>query len=123
MVSLTTSPTRVDTDVLEAAKTAGAVASRSASQQVSHWARLGKQIEEANGLNPKAIARVLAGQAHYDSLGEFDQAAVRAAWEEGIEAGISGLDYEGTFLAAGESWAEADEQGDLVIRNAQDSTE
>lgn len=117
MVSVTTSPTRIDTDVLEAAKAAGAIASRSASQQVSHWARLGKQIEEANAINPKAIARVLAGKEHYDTLAEFDQAAVRAAWDEGIEGVIGSLDYEEQFRAAGESWAEADDQGNLVIRD------
>lgn len=119
MVSVTTSPTRVDTDVLEAAKAAGAVMSRSASQQISYWARLGKQIEESNGLNHKAIARVLAGQEKYDNLGDFDQAAVRAAWEEEIEGAAKALNYEERFLADGESWAEADEQGNLVIRNAQ----
>lgn len=117
MVSVTTSSTRVDTDVLEAAKAAGAVMSRSASQQLSHWARLGKQLEESNGLNPKAIARVLAGTARYDDLGEFDQAAVRAAWDEQIEDTIAHLNYEKQFSDRGESWAEADAEGNLVVRS------
>jgi len=65
----------------------------------------------------KAIARVLAGKEHYDTLAEFDQAAVRAAWDEGIEGVIGSLDYEEQFRAAGESWAEADDQGNLVIRD------
>jgi hypothetical protein len=119
VVSLTTSPVRVDSDVLEAAKAAGAVLSRSASQQVSYWARLGKQVEAANGINHNTIARVLAGQEHYDNLGELDQAAVRVAWDESIEEAIGGLNYEDQLLDDGESWAEADEQGDLVIRNAE----
>jgi hypothetical protein len=119
MVSITTSSARVDTDVLEAAKAAGAVVNRSASQQLSYWARLGKQLEESNALSPKAITRVLAGKAPYDDLGEFDQAAVRAAWEESIDDAIGDLDYEDRLLAAGESWAEADDQGNLVIRNEQ----
>lgn len=118
MVSLTTSSARVDTDVLEAAKAAAAAASRTASQQLSYWARLGKQVEEAHGLNPRAIARVLAGKASYDDLGEYDQAAVRAAWDEQVGDRISGLDLEKQFLEDGESWAEADEQGNLVVRAA-----
>lgn len=123
MVSVTTSPTRVDSDVLEAAKAAGQVTSRSASQQISYWARLGKQVEESHGLNMQAIGRVLAGQQPYDSLGEFDQAAVRAAWEGKIEDALDQLNYEDEFLEAGESWAEADADGNLVIRNASAPTE
>lgn len=121
MVSARTSSTRVDTDVLEAAKAAGALMGRSASQQLSHWARLGKQIEESNGLNPEAIARALAGSARYDDLGEFDQAGVRATWDEQIQDTIAHLDYQEQFTDRGESWAEADEEGNLVVRSgAQD---
>ena len=35
----TTSPTRIDDDLFASAKAVGEVMSRSASQQVSHWAR------------------------------------------------------------------------------------
>jgi hypothetical protein len=118
MVSISTAPTRIDSDVLAAAKTAGAAASRSAAQQVSYWARLGKQLEQANTLNAKAIARVLAGAEHYDTLGEFDQAAVRAVWDEQIDDAIAGLNYESALEAAGDEWAEADADGNVVLRGA-----
>src|SRR5680860_1800596 len=39
----TTMPMRVDGDLFEAAKSVGAVASRSAAQQISHWARIGSE--------------------------------------------------------------------------------
>ena len=117
MASLTTSSARVDTDLLDAAKAAGAASSRSASQQLSHWARLGRQVEGSSGISPKQVARVLAGQEHYDNVGEFEQAAVRLAWEEAVKETVAGLDYAAGFTAAGESWAEADEQGNLVTHD------
>lgn len=36
-------PTRVDGDLFDAAKSVGAIASRSAAQQISHWARIGRE--------------------------------------------------------------------------------
>ncbi len=60
---------------------------------------------------------------HHDNLGEFEQAAVRPVWEEEITEGIADLNYEERFLAAGESWAEADEHGNVVIRDAPDDAE
>jgi hypothetical protein len=41
---------RVDADLFESAKAAGAVAGRSAAQQIRHWARIGREFENAADL-------------------------------------------------------------------------
>ncbi len=64
----------------------------------------------------RAIKRVLAGYASYDDLRPREQAVVRAAWDKRIAASIAALDYEAEFRAAGKPWAEADDQGNLIIR-------
>jgi hypothetical protein len=38
---------RVDADLFEAAKSAGADAGRSAAQQIRHWARMGREFEKS----------------------------------------------------------------------------
>lgn len=38
---------RVDADLFEAAKSAGADAGRSAAAQIRHWARIGREFEKA----------------------------------------------------------------------------
>ena len=38
---------RVDADLFEAAKSAGADADRSAAAQIRHWARIGREFENA----------------------------------------------------------------------------
>src|SRR5680860_713082 len=83
----TTMPMRVDGDLFEAAKSVGAVASRSAAQQISHWARIGRELEASPGTSPRDVQRVLAGEAgyKYDNLGERDQAVVRASWDEQLD--------------------------------------
>lgn len=111
---------RVDGDLFDAAKSIGAVTSRSAAQQISHWARIGRELEASPGTSPRDIQRVLAGEAgyEYDDLGERDQAVVRASWDEQTAERLAGLNLAAEFTQAGRSWSEADEQGHLVKRRA-----
>ena len=60
------------------------------------------------------VANVLAGQASYDTLTEGEQAVVRATWEERDNAALSALNFAAEFKAAGESYSEADEHGNLT---------
>ena len=110
------SPTRIDDDLFAAAKAAGAVLSRSAAQQVNHWARIGRQLEASGSISPRDIAAVLAGRQPYDSLDAAAQAVVRAEWHERMTALREGLDLTAELTAAGEPWAEADEAGSTVHR-------
>ena len=117
MLLVSTTPIRVDQGLFEAARAAGALFSRSAAQQLAHWARLGREMEASPTVTQDAIARVLAGQASYDELPDPAQAMVRVAWDDRVAATLAGLDFSGDLHAAGKPWAEADEAGDLVMRD------
>jgi hypothetical protein len=114
---MSTMPTRIDGDLFEAAKASGAVLSRSAAQQLSHWARLGRELEASRNVSHKDIERVLAGKAPYDLLTEPEQAVVRTAWDERVEQARDALDLESEFRAVGDSWSEADADGNVVRRD------
>ena len=107
-------PTRVDGDLFDAAKSLGAVNSRSAAQQINHWARIGREFEASGRVSQRDIERVLVGDGSYDTLGEREQAIVRASWDEQVAARISALDLEAEFTDAGDTWSEADEAGRLI---------
>lgn len=109
-------PTRIDRTLFEAAKAAGEVHSRSAAQQLDHWARIGRELEASPAVTHDAIARVLAGRASYDALPERAQALVRASWEEQVAERLAGLDLEDRLRAAGAPWTEADDDGNIVVR-------
>lgn len=113
---MATMPTRIDKDLFEAAKAAGQASSRSAAQQLDHWARIGRELEASPNVTHDEVARVLAGDTPYDTLGERAQAVVRAVWDEDVAARIDALDLEAEIVAAGEPWAEADADGTLVVR-------
>lgn len=109
-------PTRIDQDLFEAAKTAGQVHSRSAAQQLDHWARIGRQLESDPGVTVDQVARVLAGETGYDGLDSRTQAVVRAVWDAQIDERAAALDFTDRLEAAGEPWAEADAEGKLRVR-------
>jgi hypothetical protein len=116
----TTSPTRIDDDLFASAKAVGEVMSRSASQQVSHWARIGRELEAAASVSQRAIAEVLAGEGSYDRLTAEEQAVVRAEWSERIDARVASLDLARAFATEGRSFVELDEHGEVVRHSAAD---
>lgn len=115
---MATMPTRIDSDLFDAARSAGEASSRSAAQQLNHWASIGRALEASGTLSHRDIERVLAGDGSYDALAEREQAVVRAAWDERIADGIAGLNFEQELTAADESWSEADDDGQVVVRSA-----
>lgn len=111
-------PTRIDQDVLDAAKVAAEVMSRSQAAQVNHWARMGRELELAKDLRVSDVRAVLGGSGSYDSLGPREQAVVRVEWAERIEALRDAQNFEVEFIEAGRSWSELDADGNVVVRNA-----
>lgn len=116
MATTSTTPTRFDAALFESAQAAGARTHRSAAQQLAHWARLGRELEAAAGVSQRDIDRVLAGQLSYDDLGDRDQAVVRTAWREGVDADLASLDLRARFEAQGRTrWSEADREGAVTV--------
>jgi hypothetical protein len=113
-----TMPTRVDGDLFAAAKSSGAVHSRSAAQQIAHWARIGREFEASNGVSHRDIEAVLAGDGSYDALQEREQAIVRGTWDEQVAQRLSSLNLEKKFMAAGVDWVEADDEGNVVAHGS-----
>ena len=114
----TTSPARIDDELYASAKLAGSVQSRSASQQVAHWARIGREIEASSSISHREIAAVLAGSRSYDSLNPKEQAVVRAEWSARIDEARAALDLARDFARAGRTWVELDDKGKVVERGA-----
>jgi hypothetical protein len=110
----TTSPARIDDDLYASARLAGEVQSRSASQQVVHWARIGREIEASASIVHKEIAEVLAGSRAYDTLNAKEQAVVRAEWSARMETRREAMNLAEQFAAAGRTWVELDDNGTVI---------
>jgi len=112
----TTSFAQIDFDLYASAKLVGEVQSRSASQQVAHWARIGREVEASGSISSEVISALLAGARSYDSLGPEEQAAVRAEWSTRMEDLRSSVDFAERASAHGQAWVELDDDGNVVAR-------
>ncbi len=110
-----TSPTRIDDELYAAARIVGPLMSRSAAQQIAHWARIGRELEAADSISHGSIADVLAGRRDYDQLTAYEQAIVRAEWAERMDARRQDLDFDRAFSEQGRSYVELDD-GRVVRR-------
>src|SRR3546814_6210661 len=104
----------LDGELFAAAKSCGVLNSRSAAQQIDHWARIGRELESSANLSHRDIQAVLAGDGSYDRLQEREQAIVRATWDEQIAQRIGSVNLAEKFRASGAGYAEADEHGNLI---------
>lgn len=111
-------PIRLDRELAAAAREEAQAMSRSVAEQVSHWARLGRELERSPHVSVADVQAVLRGSKPYDALNAQEQAVVRATWDESIQATLAGLDLSAAFTAEGHRYAELDERGQLRIVGA-----
>ena len=73
-------------DIVESARAEAPLWSRSTTQQVEHWARIGRAIERERLASADRIRAALSAQLDFDALDGDERAIVLAALEEQIIA-------------------------------------
>ncbi len=116
-----TTPTRIDDELYASAKVVGPIMSRSAAQQLAHWARIGREVEASEGISHRSVAATLAGRHQYDRLTSHEQAVVRAEWAERMDVLRAGLNFADDSAAAGKPYVGLDAEG-RVVRYALDGS-
>lgn len=114
---MASTPTRIEDELYEQAKLVGGLMSRSAAQQIAHWARVGREIEADDAVSHRAVAEVLASRRRYDQVNEKEQAIVRAEWAARMEARRETLDLTQRFAEEGRTYVELDDEGQVVERD------
>lgn len=116
-------PIRIDADLYAAATAVGPVMSRSAAQQVAHWARIGREVEASPEISLGDVARVLRGAMDYDALGADEQAVVRSYWKERMAELLGALRLDRGWEAERRPYVELDEHGRVVRRGPERKSE
>jgi ParD-like antitoxin of type II bacterial toxin-antitoxin system len=117
MTTKTSTPIRIDADLYADATEIAPVMSRSTAQQITHWTRIGRELEASSGVALDQVAEVLRSARSYDSLGTEEQAVIRAHWRERMTALADALRLDREFTAAGRAYVELDDQGQVVRRS------
>lgn len=112
-----TQPVRIDRELYDDASATASVQSRSAAQQIAHWARIGRAFESSPGVSLERVHRVLNGTLSYDEIDSREQAIVRSEWDRGVEEEIGRLRLDEEFAAEAREYVELDENGEVVVRS------
>src|SRR3954464_11548928 len=78
-------PTRVAADLLDSAAAEGARQSRSAKQQLDHWARLGRAVSMHETAARRRVEAALAGRLELTDLSVQERAVINAEIDVAIQ--------------------------------------
>ena len=118
----TDKPTRVATDLLDSAAAEGVRQSRSAKQQLDHWARVGRAISMRDVVAQRRIEAVLAGTSPMSELATHERAVVNAELDAQIEGHARTASYGDLLAAEGITTVALDGDGNLVEHRPDGST-
>lgn len=106
--------TRVASDLLEAAAAEGARQSRSAKQQLDHWARVGRAVSSRHSAARRRVEAALAGELSLDELSVEEGVVFDAEIAVAIEERLAGTHYGQRLAAQGITTVALDEDGRIV---------
>lgn len=105
--------TRFDADLFEAAAAEGRRQARSASQQLAHWARVGRSVSATETSSRKRVENALAGVLPVSELDDIESVVFNAEVTAAIEENLGRADYARDLLGGGVTVVFI-EDGDLV---------
>lgn len=107
-------PTRFAVDLLESASVEGRRESRSAKQQLDHWARVGRSVSMHQTAARRRVESALAGDLPLAELGESERLVANAELDATVEARGGVLSFGDILAAEGVTTVALDDDGALV---------
>ena len=113
---------KIDAALVDDARGAAALHSRSLAGQIAHWARIGRAVERSGSFDHARLSRVLAGEVETTALTPEE----KAVWSERFLAQMeeAGPAEEAEFAALRASGAAVglDAEGQVVVADAEGET-
>lgn len=106
--------TRFAADLLDSAASEGARQSRSAKQQLDHWARVGRAVSSQHSAARKRVEAALAGEIELDTLGPEEGVVFNAEIDAAIQQSLSRADYGAEMARRGVTTVALDDAGAIV---------
>jgi hypothetical protein len=106
--------TRVAADLMDSAAAEGSRQSRSAKQQLDHWARVGRAVSGQQTAARRKVEAALAGELPLGELDAAEGAVFNAEITAALEESLADSDYGAVLAARGVTTVALDEDGRLV---------
>lgn len=110
----TSIPTRVSADVAACATAVAPTESRSFTEQINHWARIGMQVERSGSLLSRRVLAVATGDEQFSSLSTEDRVTAHALIDADIAARAAKQRFGSSARQAGQATVCLDEDGKLI---------
>lgn len=114
--------TRFAADLVDSAAAEGARQSRSAKQQLDHWARVGRAVSAHESASRRRIEAALAGEMATVDLDDAETVVFNAEVAAAIEERLSVTDYGRVLADRGVTTVALDGNGDIVEYRPDGST-
>jgi uncharacterized caspase-like protein len=109
---------KISEDLVEAARREAKLSSRSTTQQIEYWARVGRIIERAGVVDSRRLRTALAAELPFDELTHEERAVVLAQLEADVVKPAGDLALRDRLVAEGSRASELDPSGKIVTRAA-----
>src|SRR5205807_1989334 len=106
--------TRVAADLMDSAAAEGARQSRSAKQQLDHWARVGREISSQQTAARRRVEAALTGELEVRQLSVEEGAVFNAEIAAAIQENLAESNYGKLLAQRGVTTVALDENGDIV---------
>jgi len=114
--------TRFAADLVDSATAEGARQSRSAKQQLDHWARVGRAVSATHTTSRRRVEAALAGQLATSELTVEEGVVFNAEISAAIEESLARTHYGDVLAAQGITTVALNEAGDIVEHRPDGST-
>ena len=109
-----THPTRVAADIAESAARVGRLESRSAAQQIDHWARLGRNISMHQTAARRRVEAALTGDLALAELTAEERLVVHAELDVAVAEAAQSTKFADLLAGEGITTVALDDAGNLV---------
>jgi ParD-like antitoxin of type II bacterial toxin-antitoxin system len=106
--------TRFAADLVDSAAAEGARQSRSAKQQLDHWARVGRAVSSRQTAARRRVEAALAGELDLADLSEEEGVVFNAEISAGIQESLAEADYGRVLAGRGVTTVALNEAGEMV---------
>lgn len=106
--------TRFAADLVDSAAAEGARQSRSAKQQLDHWARVGRAVSAQHTASRRRVEAALAGNLAMSELTVEEGVVFNAEVSAAIEESLARTDYGDVLAGRGITTVALNEAGDIV---------
>ncbi len=106
--------TRVAADLMDSASVEGARQSRSAKQQLDHWARVGRAVSSHQSASRHRVEAAMAGDLDLADLDADEEVVFNAEITAAIEESLTRANYGDVLSDRGLTLVALDDEGEIV---------